>query len=122
MYSESGKKIPGLFKDEAASEIISEFVGLRSKMYSFTFASSKKGQKTAKGVKKNIIDKELSHEDFKNTLFSQDQLEHTFNTILSKVHNVSTSTQKKVSLSSFDDKRYLVNNIDSLPYGHYSLL
>ena len=31
------KKVPGKFKDESASKCITEFVGLRSKMYSFMF-------------------------------------------------------------------------------------
>ena len=31
------KKVPGKFKDDSASKCITEFVGLRSKMYSFMF-------------------------------------------------------------------------------------
>ena len=35
------KKVPGKFKDESASKCITEFVGLRSKMYSFMFDDKK---------------------------------------------------------------------------------
>ena len=33
--------------------------------------------KTAKGIKKNIIKQELSHQNYKNTLFSKSQMLHT---------------------------------------------
>ena len=35
------KNVPGKFKDESASKCITEFVGLRSKMYSFMFDDKK---------------------------------------------------------------------------------
>jgi Na+-transporting NADH:ubiquinone oxidoreductase subunit NqrC len=34
-YDKTNKKVIGKFKDEAAGEIIKQFVGLRSKMYSY---------------------------------------------------------------------------------------
>ena len=53
LFSDVNKKVPGLFKDETAGTSIKEFVGLRSKMYSFVFEEGqKKNVKTAKGVKK----------------------------------------------------------------------
>ena len=53
-FDTSNKKVIGKFKDEAASIPIIEFVGLRSKMYSY-IKENKNGNKTAKGIKKNII-------------------------------------------------------------------
>lgn len=44
------KKVPGLFKDEMNSNIISSFVGLRSKMYSMKVCGEETIKK-AKGVK-----------------------------------------------------------------------
>ena len=41
----------GKFKDEAAGIPITEFVGLRSKMYSYT-KDNDKNEKTTKGIKK----------------------------------------------------------------------
>ena len=53
------KKVPGKFKDESASKCITEFVGLRSKMYSFMFDDKKNISKAevrvAKGVQKSVI-------------------------------------------------------------------
>ena len=120
LHSTKNKKIPGLFKDEAAGQVIAEFVGLRSKMYSFVFAHGQEN-KAAKGVKKNVVKHVLRHSDFKRLLWHTEQYEHKFTTISSKAHNVVTSESKKVSLSPFDDKKFLLDNINSLPYGHYRL-
>ena len=53
------KKVPGKFKDESASKCITEFVGLRSKMYSFMFDDKKNISKAevrvAKGVQKILF-------------------------------------------------------------------
>jgi hypothetical protein len=120
LYSPEGKKVPGLFKDETNGEHIIEFVGLRSKMYSFLLAKddgSLSENKTAKGVKKSVIDKEIHHEDYLSCLAEQIQFEHEYNQISSKSHSVSTNLQKKISLSPFDDKRFLLNQIESIPYG-----
>ena len=62
----------GKFKDEACGVPITEFVGLRSKMYSFT-ENNDKGSKTAKGINKNVIKKDIGHGDHKNVLFCDEQ-------------------------------------------------
>ena len=50
-FNKTNKKIIGKFKDEAAGVPVVEFVGLRSKMYSYV-KDNQKGGKTAKGIKK----------------------------------------------------------------------
>ena len=58
------KKVIGKFKDEAAGKQITHFVGLRPKLY--TYKIEEEGEKRkAKGVKKNVIKKSLSFEDYK---------------------------------------------------------
>ena len=52
-FFDENKKVIGKFKDESAGQPIIEFVGLKSKMYSYK--TENKSNKTAKGVKKNII-------------------------------------------------------------------
>jgi hypothetical protein len=47
-----GKKIVGMFKNEAAGKQIEEFVGLRAKLYSYAMFEGKKENKECKGVKK----------------------------------------------------------------------
>ena len=57
------KKVPGKFKDESTSKCITEFVGLRSKMYSFMFDDkkdiSKAEVRVAKGVQRSVIFNDL---------------------------------------------------------------
>ena len=55
-YNKTNKKIIGKFKDEAAGIPIVEFVGLRSKMYSY-ITDNNKGDKKAKGDKKMSLRK-----------------------------------------------------------------
>ena len=68
-YDLKNKKVIGKMKDETAGVPIAEFVGLRSKMYSFV-TNDEKGCKTAKDTKKNVVKNLLKHEDYKNTLFN----------------------------------------------------
>ena len=48
-------------KDELNREIIEEFGGLKAKMYSLK--TKKEETKKAKGVKKNVVKKDISHQD-----------------------------------------------------------
>ena len=118
-FDKSNKKVIGKFKDEAAGVPICEFIGLRSKMYSY-MKDNQKGGKTAKGIKKNIIKKYITHENYKNTLFNAEQMSHKMKTIRSENHELGSYEINKVSLSCFDDKRYLNNDgVTSYAYGHY---
>ena len=56
-YFYENKKVIGKFKDEAAGHPITEFVGLKSKTYCYVIEG--KIHKTAKGVKKNNIKRDL---------------------------------------------------------------
>ena len=57
------KKVVSMFKDETAGKQIEEFVGLRSKFYSYKIHN--KEHKKCKGVKKNEVAKSITHEDYK---------------------------------------------------------
>ena len=120
-HSKDNKKVIGKFKDEASGVPITEFVGLRSKMYSY-LKDNEKGGKTAKGIKKNVIKNNIKHENYKDVLINNKQLLHTMNTIRSQSHQLGSYEVNKVSLSCFDDKRYISNNgITSYAYGHYKI-
>ena len=120
-FNNSNNKVLGKFKDETHSNPISEFVGLRSKMYSY-LKDDQKGGKTAKGIKKNIIKKNITHENYKQTLFENKQMYHKMKTIRSQNHELGSYEINKVSLSCFDDKRYILEDgINSYGYGHYNI-
>lgn len=124
LYSAGNKKVIGKFKDECVSgkfQTISEFVGLRPKMYSFTTSTDKCSSK-AKGVQKKVT-KSFTTNNYKSVL---DSLKPTMNTqvsIRSFDHVVYTIKQNKTSLSAYDDKRWLLDDgIQSLAYGHYRVV
>ena len=121
-FDKANKKVIGKFKDEAAGVPICEFVGLRSKMYSY-IKDNNKGGKTAKGIKKNVIKKNITHDNYKSTLFNNDQMYHRMKTIRSENHQLGSYEIKKVSLSCFDDKRYIhEDGKTSYAYGHKNVL
>ena len=118
---QENKKVIGKFKDESCGKIISEFVGLRSKMYSYIMEDGKGGM-TAKGIKKNTIKKNIMHEDYKNTLLNEEQRRHKIKTIRSVKHKLQSFEINKISLSCFDDKCYIHDNgTSSYAHGHYKI-
>ena len=120
-YRCNAKKVIGKFKDEACGILIVEFIGLKSKMYSYVKDNEKCG-KTAKGIKKNVIKNNIKHEDYKNTLMNNEQMHHKMKTIRSRRHQLGSYEINKVSLSCFDDKRYIHDNgMSSYAYGHYKI-
>ena len=117
-YDGSNKKVIGKFKDEAAGKVMTEFIGLRSKMYSYT-KDDGTNNKTAKGIKKNIIKKVIKHEDYKRILFNNEQMYNNMKTIRSDLHILKSFLLNKVSLSCFDDKRYIHSDgMNTYAYGH----
>ena len=60
------KKVIGMMKDEAGGKQITEFVGLRSKLYSFKI--DEKGEKKCKGVKKSEVKRTINFKDYKDCL------------------------------------------------------
>ena len=118
-YFGDNKKVIGKFKDEAAGVPITEFVGLKSKMYSY-IKDNGDGNKTAKGVKKNVIKTNIKHINYNNVLLNNSQMRHKMRCIRSVKHQLGTYEINKISLSCFDDKRYIhENGITSYAYGHY---
>ena len=116
------KKVIGKFKDEAAGKQITHFVGLCPKLYSYkvkdnaedntedsTEDNTEDNSETckAKGVKKNVIENNLSFEDYKKCLFSEKEVMKCMNIIRSKNHDVYSMTVNKLLLSPNDDKRLI---------------
>ena len=121
-FYKKNKKVIEKFKDEAAGIPIIEFVGLRSKMYSY-MKDNQKGGKTAKGIKKNVIKNNIKHDDYKETLFNNKQMYHKMKTIRSENHQLGSYELNKVSLSCFDDKRYIhKDGINSYAYGNKKIV
>ena len=65
------KKIIGLMKDKLGGKIITEFVTLRPKIYSFLTDDSKEDKK-AEGTKKCVIKKMIKFNDYKKCLLNDE--------------------------------------------------
>ena len=100
------KKVIGMFKDEASGKQIAEFVGLRAKLYSYRVEESYE-EKKCKGVKKAVIKKTITFNDYKNCLFDNKPSMRKMNVIRSHLHTMYTETVNKIALSPFDDKRLI---------------
>ncbi|KAE9521648.1 hypothetical protein AGLY_017944 [Aphis glycines] len=114
------KKVLGKFKDELNGKIMTEFIGLRSKLYSHRILDSEKEIKKSKGVKKNVVENKICFDDFKNCLLTKKPKYVIQNLFRTKKHDIFTVEQNKKALSVYDDKRFILNNgIDTLAWGHY---
>ena len=114
------KKI-GKMKDEMGGIPILEFVGLRSKMYSFRWSLLDYIMKL-KGIPTAIVQKELTFGKYKQSLLNQKETVTEMKLFRSNNHHVTTVLQSKVSLSCFDDKRYILHDgVTTLAHGHYAI-
>ena len=119
LYSATNKKVLGKMKDECGGDAIQEVVAVRSKMYSVL---SKKNIRKAKGVKKNVIEKEITHEHYKEALFGRRQFMHKMKILRSEGHEMYGMCKNKISISPFDTKRWIADDgIQTLAYGHFRL-
>ena len=118
LYSIANKKVLGKMKDECAGTPIAECVCLRSKMYSILKADEKNIKK-AKGVKRNVVPKQIMHEQYKETLFGKKQLWHGMNILRSEGHEIYGMLLNKVALSAFDSKCWIeADVIHTNAYGY----
>ena len=76
-------------------------------------------KKTLKGIKKAVKDGVITHQDYKDCLLLACIKLAEMRTFRARNHVVQTVLQRKIALSFFDDKRYLLEDgITSLPYGY----
>ena len=112
------KKVIGLMKDELGGKIITEFVTLRPKTYSYLTDDGKEDKK-AKGTKKCIIKRMIKFDDYNNCLLKDKVILKSQQKCISKKHDVYTENLNKIALSNNDDKRIVSSDkITSYPYGY----
>ena len=112
------KKVIGLMKDESGGGVITEFVALRPKTYSYLTDDCKEDKK-AKGTKKCMIKRMIKFDDYKKCLLNGEVILKSQQRCKSKGHNVYTENINKIALSSNDDKRLTASDkITSYPYGY----
>ena len=113
-FDNANKNVTGKMKDEYGGVIIDEFVGLKSKMYSKIKKIDGKESSTAKGV--NIT---TEFNELKDVLFNKKIIRHKMKRIQAKKHKIGTYEIDKISLSCFDDKRFVLDDeVHTLAYFH----
>ena len=113
------KKVIGLMKDELGGEVMEEFVTLRPKMYSYR--TSSKESKKCKGIKKCVVRKTMTFEDYKNCLFNRETSYRSQLMFRSSLHKIQTLEVNKLALNKDDDKRITMDGVRSLARGHFRL-
>ena len=112
-FFDDANKVIGKMKYEFGGTIATEFVRLKSKMYSIKKIDGRE-LNTAKGV--NIA---TEFNEFKDVLFNKKNIRHKMKRIQAKKHKIGTYEIDKISLSCFDDKRYVSDDeIHTLAYFH----
>jgi len=115
------KKVPGLMKDEYNGAIMTEFVGLRAKMYALR-VDVKKETKKVKGVKSSVVAQTIMFYDYTRCLREEIEMTRQQSCIRSKLHEAYTINETKIALNPYDDKQYIIpDSTDTLPWEHYKI-
>ena len=97
------KKVIGLMKDELGGKIMTEFVALSPKTYSYLTDDCKEDKKT-KGTKKCVIKRRLKFNDYKDCLLNNNIILKSQQRFKSERHDIYTEEINEIALSSNDDK------------------
>ena len=115
LYSDENKKVIGIPKDEYKGKVTKEATALKSKLYFLDILNGKIIKKV-KGITKATIKHQINIDDAKDCLMNKKNKWHKNYCIRAQKFEVNTIEQNKISMSPFDNKRYLVNNIETIPY------
>ena len=115
-HTDNNKKVSGKMKDEYGGTPISEYAGAKPKSYTLIDISNCE-KSTHKGHSSNFKSSE-----FKDIINNKKVIRHPMKKITSKNHKIYTQESNKISLSCFDDKRYIKDDgINTLAYGHQDI-
>ena len=114
------KKVIGKFKDELGGKIKSEFCALKAKTYAFKLDNGNE-VKNAKGTKKCVVKRDITFDDYVNTLFNDNKLLRSKFIFKSDHHKIYTKKINNIALNYFDDKRIQCNDkITTYTYGYFN--
>ena len=123
------KKVIGLMKDELGGTIMTEFLLLRPKLYSYKKLDGSETpngphfmEDKCKGIKKCTVKKTLTFEDYKNCLFEDFTVYRSQLMFRSIRHEIFTLEVNKVALNKDNDEHIAKKNgISTLARGHKDL-
>jgi hypothetical protein len=109
-------QVLGKMKSEVGSKLITEFVGLSPKSYSYKYCCDKQCKKS-KGVSLAVSDKTMDFDDYKRVMVNRNYQTRPIFNIKSFNQQIYTTVEDKVVLNAFYDKLQLLNDIDCIPFG-----
>ena len=119
LYSTDNKMVTLKFKEELKGAAIREFVGLKAKMYSIVYEDKQK--MSAKGVSR-FAQSSLNHDVYRDVLVNGTLMRSTNIRIGARKHALQTIATRKISLSAFDDKRFIQDDgVTCFPFGHFEV-
>ena len=111
-----------MLKVEEGDDIIVEYVGLCSKMYSYT-SRSMVGVVTAvqkgKDVPASVLKKNTTFDHYKRMANEPYESTVTFRSMMSNDHEVRVKNVQRKMLSCCNDKIFRVSATESRPLGHW---
>lgn len=117
LYNVDNNKKLGFLKCETQGKIISEFVGLKAKLYSVKYLDGT-NLKRAKGLQSAVVKNFINHQHYLDVLKNNVIISAENHRIQSRYFELNTVRSMKISHTAFDDKRFICKNkIDTLPYG-----
>ena len=130
-YSKDFKAVPGKMKDELGANVLLEFIGLRPKAYAFKklilYPDEDEDEeigdivevKKLKGIQKCEVKKNINFDHYKSCLFEEKTHLSTNIYFQSHLHVIRTMRIRKIAMTPYDDKRYLLDDgITSFPHGY----
>ena len=119
----TNKKVLGKFKDEKNSLLITEFLALNPKVYSFKYqydleSLEVKNKKTLKGVSKTVVKNEIKHDDYVQVFNTDESISRKVTSIRSFNHQLFTYVQEKTALTSIYDKMKMIDSNTLIPFGY----
>ena len=109
--------------DELGGKIMIEYVALRPKLYAYRKLSGIE-DKRCKGIKKCVVKKTFSFDDYKNCLLDVKSKSIYRSQLIfrNNKHEIHTDEVNKVVLNRDDDKQIVKKDgVSTLASGHYSL-
>ncbi|KAK3106373.1 hypothetical protein FSP39_018748 [Pinctada imbricata] len=129
LFNTENKKVIGKMKDECQGQIMKEFIGLKPKMYSFTYEKNIdetihcEEKKRAKGVSKDVVKYNIHHDNYRDCLLNEEYEMESMVSFRSYNHHIYTIKLNKTSLNPYDDKRYILRDgVNTLAHGHWRIL
>ena len=105
--------------ENVIDENIVKATSLRSKSYSLKMVNNENKSKS-KGISKNYCKVNRNHEYFKKILFNElKTTKAEYYNIVLKDGKLHTELQIKDDISNFNDKRYMLDNLNSKPHETY---